>query len=197
MNCNKELLAKVTTRLDYDIIKPLLDKYEINTTNRLAGFFAQVGHESADFKYKKESFKYSADRLLKVFPKYFKTKEQAQKAIQEGSIAEIIYGGRKDLGNINPGDGSKFIGRGYIQLTGRNNYTKFANYIGKSLDDTVSYLETEEGAFESALWYWNSHNLNDYCDKDDIIAMTKKINGGTNGLDDRKNRYERYKLLFV
>ena len=197
MNFNKELLAKITTRLNYDIIKPLLDKYEINTTNRLAGFFAQVGHESSDFRYKKESFKYSADRLLKIFPKYFKTIEQAQKAVAEKNIAEIVYGGRKDLGNINPGDGSKFIGRGYIQLTGRNNYTKFAEYIGKSLDETVNYLETEEGAFESALWYWNSRNLNDYCDKDDIIEMTKKINGGTNGLEDRKNRYERYKLLFA
>ena len=97
MNFNKELLAKITTRLNYDIIKPLLDKYEINTTNRLAGFFAQVGHESSDFRYKKESFKYSADRLLKIFPKYFKTIEQAQKAVAEKNIAEIVYGGRKDL----------------------------------------------------------------------------------------------------
>ena len=88
------------------------------------------------------------------------------------------------------GEGFKFRGRGAIQLTGKDNYSKFANSIGKSLDETVAYTETLEGAIESACWFWKTHNLNTYCDNNDIVGMTKVINGGTIGLEDRKHHFE-------
>lgn len=172
----------------------VLPKYEINTKNRIAGFLAQCGHESLDFTVLKENLNYSAKGLRLTFPKYFKDDNIAnQYARQPQKIANRVYANRMSNGNELSGDGWKYRGRGAIQLTGKENYTLFAKSIGKSIDETISYLETMDGAVESACWFWNTRNLNKYCDLDDITTMSKLINGGTKGLEDRVDRYQRAK----
>jgi putative chitinase len=105
-------------------------------------------------------------------------------------IANRVYASRMGNGNEASGDGYKYRGRGAIQLTGRDNYSAFATAIGKSIDETIAYLETLDGAIESACWFWKKNGLNEIADKKDILAMTKRINGGTIGLEDRKKHYE-------
>ena len=180
-------------KIPYDKIKELFDKYEINTKQRIAGFFAQCGHESGDFKHKVENLNYSAEALNKVFKKYFPTKDStAGYARNPEKIANKCYGGRMGNGPESSGDGWKFRGRGYIQLTGKDNYTKFAASLGKSVDETVAYLETDEGSLESALFYWKSANCNKHCDSENLTSLCKSINGGTHGLEDRNSRYKKY-----
>lgn len=170
------------------------DKYEITTVNRAAGFLAQCGHESAGFTVLKENLNYSAEGLNKIFKKYFPTLESAQPyARNPEKIANKVYANRMSNGPESSGDGYKFRGRGAIQLTGRDNYTQFANAVGMSLDEAVADLETLDGAIESACWFWKKNGLNAICDRDDIVTMTKKINGGTIGLEDRKKHYEHAK----
>lgn len=171
-------------------------KYAIDTAKRTAGFLAQCGHESMDFTVLHENLNYGADRLHQVFPKYFPTGASAQAYNrQPEKIANKVYGGRLGNGPENSGDGWKFRGRGAIQLTGRENYQKFADSIGKSLDDAVAYCESLEGAVESACWFWQMRGLNAYCDNDDIVGMSKRVNGGTIGLEDRKTRYAKAKKV--
>ena len=171
-------------------------KYEINTANRRAGFLAQCGHESNGFAVFTENLNYSSKGLLSVFKKYFKTEAEANSyARNPEKIANKVYANRMDNGSESSGDGWKFRGRGFIQLTGKYNYTLFAKYKQMTLDEVVDYLSTIEGAVESALWYWSDRGLNTYCDNNDITGMTKKINGGTNGLKDREHHYEKIKTL--
>lgn len=175
----------------FPIFESIFPKYDITTVERVAGFLAQCGHESADFTVLKENLNYSAEGLHKVFPKRFPTLESAQPYNRNPEkIANKIYSDRMGNGPEASGEGYKFRGRGAIQLTGKDNYSRFASAIGKSLDETVAYTETLEGAIESACWFWQTHKLNDYCDKNDIVGMTKVINGGTIGLDDRKHHFE-------
>jgi putative chitinase len=174
----------------------VLDNYEINTTNRIAGFLAQCGHESGDFNTLHENLNYSAQGLRGVFPKYFADDATAHAyERQPEKIANRIYANRMGNGPESSGDGYRYRGRGAIQLTGHDNYAQFANSVGKSIPDAITYLETLEGAIESAAWFWKTHGLNATCDADDIVSMTKKINGGTIGLDDRKAKYEKAKSL--
>lgn len=169
----------------------VLPKYNITTVERVAAFLAQCGHESADFTVLKENLNYSAEGLSKVFPKRFPTVEAAQPYNrQPEKIANKIYADRMGNGPEASGDGFKFRGRGAIQLTGKENYTKFAASIGKSLDEAVAYTETLAGAIESACWFWSVNKLNDIADKTDIVTLTKRINGGTIGLEDRKKHFE-------
>jgi putative chitinase len=173
-------------------LNDILPKYEITTTRRVAGFLAQCGHECADFTTLHENLNYSADGLHKVFPKRFPTVESAQPYHrQPEKIANKIYSDRMGNGDEASGDGYKYRGRGAIQLTGKDNYTRFANSIGKDLDETVEYCDTLEGAIESACWFWNAHNLNVLVDDNDVTGSTKVINGGTLGIDDRKTRWVR------
>ena len=172
------------------------DKYDINTVNRAAGFLAQCGHESAGFTILKENLNYSAEGLSKIFKKYFPTLASAQPYHrQPEKIANKVYGGRMGNGPESSGDGFKFCGRGAIQLTGRDNYTKFANSVGLSVEEAVADLETLDGAIESACWFWKTNGLNAICDADDIVKMTKRINGGTIGLEDRTKHYKEAKHL--
>ncbi len=166
--------------------------YEMfSNVKRVAAFLAQIAHESGGFNFVIENLNYSADGLRKIFGKYFPTQELANEyARKPEKIANRVYANRMKNGDEESGDGFKFRGRGLIQLTGRDNYTRFSEALGISLDETVSYLETPNGAVVSAGWFWDNNKLNSYCDKDDFIGLTKRINGGTIGLADRKHHYE-------
>ena len=159
---------------------------------RLAAFVAQTAHESGGFNFIKENLNYSADGLLKVFGKYFPTAElAAQYARQPEKIANRVYANRMGNGDENSGDGFKFRGRGLIQLTGRNNYTSLAQSLELTIEDTIVYLETSSGATASAGWFWDNNKLNNYCDNNDFVGLTKRINGGINGLAHRQELYAR------
>lgn len=167
------------------------DYYEMfDNVKRIAAFLAQIAHESGGFNFVIENLNYSADGLRRTFPRYFPTQELAsQYARQPERIANRVYANRMKNGDEASGDGFKFRGRGLIQLTGRDNYTRFSEALGITLDETVQYLETPNGAVVSAGWFWDNNKLNVYCDKDDFVGLTKRINGGTNGLEDRKHHY--------
>jgi putative chitinase len=175
----------------FDAFNNIFPRYDITTVERVAGFLAQCGHESVDFTVLKENLNYSADGLHKVFPKRFPTLESANPYNRNPEkIANKIYSDRMGNGPEASGEGYKFRGRGAIQLTGKDNYTKFANSLGMDLTAAVTYCETLDGAIESACWFWKTHNLNTYADNSDVVGMTKVINGGTLGLDERKHHFE-------
>jgi len=168
----------------------VFEKYEINTKERVAGFLAQCGHESLDFTVLKENLNYGAKGLRGTFGKYFPDDATAAKYERKPEmIANRVYASRMGNGNEASGDGYKYRGRGAIQLTGCSNYTAFAKDIGKTIDETIIYLETLEGAIESACWFWKKNGLNEIADKKDITLMTKRINGGTIGLEDRTKHW--------
>lgn len=173
-------------------LNDVAEYYEMTQNpKRLAGFLAQIAHESGGFTAVVENLNYSAKGLMTTFKKYFPTEELAkQYERQPEKIANRVYANRMANGPESSGDGWKFRGRGLIQLTGKHNYTKFAEGLGISIDETVAYLETPEGAVSSAGWFFDNNNLNAYCDRDDFVGLTKRINGGTIGLEDRKHHYE-------
>ena len=174
-----------------EALNEILPEYEIDTPKRVAAFIAQCAHESGGFRALKENLNYRAESLLKIFPKYFKTLTEANAyARQPEKIANKIYGGRMGNGPESSGDGFRYCGRGLIQLTGKENYSWFAASLEMELEDVPEYLQTFEGAVQSACWFWETNNLNQWADKGDILTMTKRINGGTIGLEDRKKHYE-------
>ena len=174
-------------------LEQLFPDYEINTPQRMAAFIAQCAHESAGFTALVENLNYRWQSLRKVFPKYFPTDELAQdyanRPNKQEAIANKVYANRMGNGDEASGDGFKFCGRGLIQLTGRTNYTWFAASIGIGPEEAEEYLQTFEGAAQSACWFWETNNLNQWADKGDILTLTKRINGGTIGLDDRIKHY--------
>jgi len=175
-----------------DAALEILPKYEINTPNRIAGFFAQCGHESMNFTALSENLNYRAETLEKLFSKYFSKagRDAAAYAKQPEKIANVIYANRMGNGDTASGEGHLFRGRGIIQLTGKDNYSAFASSIKMTLLDVIDYVQTKKGALESACWYWNSRKINIACDEGDIVKMTKLVNGGTIGLEDRRKHYE-------
>lgn len=171
-------------------LNQLLPDYEINTPKRIAAFIAQCAHESGGFKFLSENLNYKAESLMKVFPKYFPTKELAEQyAKKPEKIANRVYANRMGNGDEASGDGFKYRGRGLIQLTGKTNYTWFAASLEISPEEASDYLGTFEGAAQSACWFWENNNLNKEADAGDIKTMTRKINGGFIGLDDRIKHY--------
>ena len=168
----------------------ILPDYDINTIPRVSAFLAQTAHESGGYKFLKENLNYRAVTLRKVFPKYFPTDDLANKYAQKPEmIANRVYGGRMGNGPEATGDGYRYCGRGLIQLTGKSNYMKFAESIETPIEEIPEYLATFEGAIQSACWFWEENNLNQWADKGDILTLTKRINGGTIGLEDRKKHY--------
>ena len=167
----------------------LLPDYEINTPQRIAAFIAQCAHESGGFMVLKENLNYKAATLRKIFPKYFPTDamaaEYAAKPNKQEAIANLVYANRMGNGGPETGDGYRFCGRGLIQLTGKQNYSWFAASIDISVEEASEYLQTFEGAAQSACWFWESNNLNRFADVGDIKGLTKAINGGFIGLEDR------------
>lgn len=172
-------------------LNDVVEYYEINTPQRLAAFLAQTAHESGGFNAVKENLNYSAKGLMTTFKKYFPNEELAkQYERQPQKIANRVYANRMGNGPEDSGDGHRFCGRGLIQLTGKQNYTRFASDLGVSLAECVQYMETPAGAASSAGWFWDNNNLNQYCDSGDFVTLTKRINGGTIGLADRQHHYE-------
>ena len=180
-------------------IPTVMEKFQINTPLRLAHFLAQCGHESGGFKAVQENLNYSADGLKKIFPKYFPGNLAESYARNPEKIASKVYGGRMGNGDETTKEGFKFRGRGYIQLTGKSNYTAFAQSIG---EDTVANpdLVATKYPLASAAWFFSKNGLNTIADKGadtaTVTAVTKRVNGGTIGLADRiKHFNEYYKLL--
>lgn len=198
-------MAKLKAVILSNKYKKLLDSYSVNTPLRLAHFFAQIDHESG-LKPVRENLNYTVKGLLSTFGRHRLTENEAraygraqgQKANQN-MIANIVYGGAygiKNLGNNQPEDGSRFIGRGFIQITGR------ANYSALSKDTKIDYVKnpdlllTEADAMISALWFWKKNNINRFADADDIKQVTRRINGGFNGLEHRTQLLTKYKNAF-
>ncbi|MFN2190335.1 MAG: glycoside hydrolase family 19 protein [Candidatus Promineifilaceae bacterium] len=176
-----------------------LPKYGIADSRvRLAHFFSQVLHESGCMRYDMENLNYSAKSLRAVFGKYFKTLSQAESyARQPEKIANRVYANRMGNGSESSGDGWRYRGRGLIQLTGKNNYKVFARWIG---DDQVLAdpdIVASEYAVHSAVFFWDKNNLNKVADRDDVVVMTKRINGGTNGLAHRTELLTKAKGLLA
>lgn len=173
-----------------DAVDAAMAKFNINTPRRQAMFLAQIMHESGALSTVVENLNYRADRLLVVFPKYFKTQAQADAyAKQPQKIANRVYANRLGNGDEASGDGWKFRGRGAIQLTGRSNYNACGGSVGHDLITDPAWLETPDGAIASAGWFWAQNGLNKLADTGDFVAVTKRINGGTNGITDRTRLY--------
>ena len=179
----------------YDALCELLPKYGITTERRVAHFLSQCAHESAGFKKLEENLNYSEKALRAVFGRYFGNApkaDAAEYARNPEMIANRVYNDtyrKYKMGNVNEGDGWRFRGRGLKQLTGRYNYTKFGESIGKTAEEAAEYVATPAGAIESACWFWDTTKLNEIADTDNVVKMTKKINGGNIGLEDRQKRY--------
>lgn len=182
-----QLKLKLPTKV-LDELPSVIDTFKINSINKLTHFLAQCAHESGNFKFVKENLNYSADGLLKVFPKYF-SKDTAEIAARKPEvIANIVYSNRMGNGDRASGDGWKYIGRGYIQLTGKSNYAAFGKYIGVDLIANPELVETKY-PLTSAAWYFEVRKLwsiaEQGIDEETIKKITKLINGGTHGLADR------------
>jgi len=195
-------LSKLEGHVPSEVIEQIPDTMEtfnIHTPLRLAHFLAQCGHESAGFSATEENLNYSSKALLAVFGKYFDNETAEQYHRKPEMIANRVYSNRMDNGDEESGDGWKYRGRGYIQLTGKHNYSKF----NESVDDDVvesPELVKEKYPLLSAAWFWSSNGLNRLSDigaTDDVVTtVTKRVNGGTIGLDDRiKHFHEYYELL--
>ena len=176
-----------------DAMNEVFPKYEINTPERIASFIAQCGHESGGWRVFSENLNYSAKALDAIFGKYFKRAARDSEPYhrQPEKIANVVYANRMDNGDTDSGDGWKYRGRGPIQLTGKANYSSFAEDMDVDVVDNPDMVsEDKETALMSAIWYWNKNGLNRYADSGDIKTMTKRINGGYIGLEDRISHYE-------
>jgi putative chitinase len=176
-------------------------KFNINTPLRLAHFLAQCGHESGGFKVTSENLNYSAKGLMGIFKKYFPTEQLAESyQRQPQKIANKVYASRMDNGNEASGDGFKFRGRGYIQLTGRANYTAFGKAINEDIANNPDVVSGKY-ALLSAAWFWSKNGLNNLADggsTDTVVTtITKRVNGGTIGLADRIKHFKEYYHLLA
>jgi len=176
-----------------EALNKLLADYDIDTPARQAAFLAQCAHESGGFTALHENLNYRPETLVKIFKKYFDltlAQQYCAKPNKQEAIANRVYASRMGNGDEASGDGYRFCGRGLIQLTGRSNYTNFAMSIETPVEEIPAFLQTFEGAVQSACWFWETNNLNKWADAGDIEKMTRIINGGTIGLEDRKRHYE-------
>jgi len=176
-------------------MKKAMEYYKL-TPIRAAHFFAQTAHETGGFKTFSENLNYSADGLQKIFGKYFPGDLENSYAKQPEKIANRVYASRMGNGDEKSGDGYKFRGRGALQLTGKDNYTAFAQYLQKPEILTTPELVATEYSFESAFYFFDKNKLWSICDQGindaAILALTKRINGGTHGLDDRNQKTKKY-----
>ena len=176
----------------YEALCDAMEEFDIDQNNkRIAAFLAQCAHESGNLAVLHENLNYKAEGLTKIFHKYFPDMETASEyAHNPEKIANRVYANRMGNGDEDSGEGFKYCGRGLIQLTGKQNYTYCGQALEVDLLDDPSYLETPEGAARSAAWFWDSRDLNDLADEGDMKTITKKINGGFIGLEERIGNYE-------
>jgi putative chitinase len=195
--------AKLAVQSAADAAAPALaeacDLFEISTGLRLAGFLAQCSHESCGFRVTTENLNYGAQALLATFPRYFDAGSAAAYAHQQERIANRVYGGRMGNGPEPSGDGWKFRGRGFIQLTGRNNYVALDAALGASgsLIAEPDQVALPKYAALSAAWFWKTHGLNEIADARDLSKMTKIINGGLIGIQERQKLYTQALAVFA
>lgn len=186
---NSEQLKKL--HIDEKWLEPLnnvFEKYDINTPQRQAAFIGQCAHESANFTVLQENLNYSAKGLMATWSSRFPDMDTAERyERQPEKIANKVYA-RADMGNTDAGDGWKYRGRGIIQLTGKNNYHACGEAIGEDLVNNPDLLLDPKYACLSAGWFWNKRGLNTLADANDIETITKRINGGLNGLLDRQSK---------
>jgi len=176
-----------------DAMNEVFPAYEIDTPERIAAFIAQCGHESGGWRVFSENLNYSAKALNAVFGKYFARagRDAEEYHRQPEKIANVVYANRMDNGDTDSGDGWRYRGRGPIQLTGKANYTAFSEDMDvDAVDNPDIVSEDKEVALKSAIWFWNKNGLNRYADSGDIKTMTKRINGGYIGLEDRIHHWE-------
>jgi putative chitinase len=187
---------KAILQATVDPLNAAMHRCDISTGSRMAAFVSEVGHESMNFTRMSENLNYSAEGLHKTFPRYFPTQDLCNHyARQPQRIANRVYASRMGNGPEASGDGYRYRGRGFIQITGRENYIGFAKFMEMTLEDAVGFMETREGAAMSAAWFWTAHGLNTLADQGRYRDLTIRINGGLNGWDDRLAHYERAKRL--
>ena len=177
-------------------MKKAMEFYKF-TPERASHFFAQTAHESGNFKAFSENLNYGAKGLLGIFKKYFPTEAKALEYERKPEkIANLVYASRMGNGNEASGDGYKFRGRGALQLTGKDNYQAFSDYMKKPEIMTNPDLVATDYSFESAIFFFDKNKLWDICDKgvskETILSLTKRINGGTHGLEDREEKTNKY-----
>ena len=179
----------------------IVEKFNITNHLRLSHFLSQCAHESGSFKFLTENLNYSGDGLLKIFPKYFKDKATADAyARKPEKIGSRVYANRMGNGDEASGDGFKFRGRGYIQLTGKDNYKQFGAFVGEDLVANPDLVATKY-PLTSAAFFFDKNKLWDICDKGDtpevVTLVTKRVNGGTHGLEDRLSKFNTFNTLLV
>jgi putative chitinase len=190
---SKIIPSNKNAKVWYDVIMDVLPQYDIDTELRFSMFMAQCCHESNNFTVLVENLNYSADGLLKTFPTHFSKNEATQYARKPEKIANRVYANRMGNGDEDSGDGWKYKGTGVIQLTGKSNFTLLsADMYPDEPDYLLKYPEQlliPENAVIAACWFWDTNDLNSYADKQDIKGVTKKINGGNNGILERSKIY--------
>ena len=182
-------------------VNSIVTLFNITNSHRLAHFLAQCAHESGNFKFLTENLNYSADGLQKIFGKYFPTRALAEQyARKPDKIGSRVYANRMGNGDEASGEGYKFRGRGYIQLTGKNNYKEFSDFIKEDCVANPDLVATKY-PLTSAAFFFNRNDLWRICDRGDtpevVKAVTVRVNGGTHGLDDRQQKFETYKALIT
>ena len=199
MDANK--LSPYLPPAAFKFMLQIVGRYNITDPLRLAHFLAQIAHESGNFTAVVENLNYSSDGLLKTFPKYFKDRAIADRyARKPQQIGSRVYANRMGNGNEASGDGFKFRGRGYLQLTGKDNYKAFSTFIGQDCvaDPT---LVANKYPMDSAVWFFEVNKIWDICDKgagEDVVkAVTRKVNGGLNGIADRLQKFNLYNNSLV
>lgn len=192
-------INKLSTKIPKEVLDQIpgvMDKFKVDTPLRLSHFLAQCAHESGNFKFVRENLNYSAEGLMKVFKKYFPNETLAKQYERKANtIANRVYANRMGNGDENSGDGAKYAGKGYIQLTGKTNYAAFDKFVDENILENPDLVATKYPLL-SAAWFWNSRNLNLDADKGDTdvvtTAITKKVNGGTHGLADRISKFKTF-----
>lgn len=194
--------SALSTKLNHMIMNELpivMEKFDINTPLRLAHFLAQCSHESDTFRLVNENMNYSAKRLMVIFPKYFPNEALAKEYEKKPQkIGNRVYASRMGNGNESSGDGYKYHGRGYIQMTGKNNYKEFSDFIGEDCVANPDLVATKY-PLTSAAFFFKKNNILPVCDKGDsvdvITMVSKRVNGGTIGLADRITKFKLYRSM--
>ena len=189
------MLKKLSSKIPVQVLSELesvIREFDISNPFRLSHFLAQCAHESGNFKHVRENLNYSAEGLVKVFPKYFSKETALWYARKPEAIANVVYGSRMGNGDKNSGDGFKYRGRGYLQLTGKSNYKSFADHIGDTNIMIDSDLVATKYPLTSAAWFFETKKLWKICDEglhaDVVKKVTLRVNGAYNGLSDRLSK---------